>query len=150
MQNIAAYSTKRVQWKCEKCGKLFITRVQDRTNYHSGCPSCNTIGTSFSEQYLYFIIKQIFNNAENRFNSERPEVDSELLGRDTSIYSHRWKNLFFLKDYQRFFSKGLKGKISNNNYYLMQKKFMEIYNICFGEGRELSIKPIERNTDKLN
>ena len=101
------------------------------------------------ESILNNIVSQI-NNAENRFNSERPEVDSELLGRDTSIYSHRWKNLFFLKDYQRFFSKGLKGKISNNNYYLMQKKFMEIYNICFGEGRELSIKPIERNTDELN
>ncbi len=56
------------------------------------------------------------NNAENRFNNEKPEVDSEFSIKDKSLYEHKWKNLFSLKNYQRFFSKGLKGKISNNNY----------------------------------
>ena len=100
------------------------------------------------EHLIDNFVSQI-NNAENRFNSERPEVDSEFLGRDTSLYGHKWKNLFFLKDYQRFFSKGLKGKISNSNYYLMQKKFMEIYNICFGEGRGIAIKPIDWNREEF-
>jgi len=84
------------------------------------------------------------NNAENRFNNEKPEVDSEFSIKDKSLYEHKWKNLFSLKNYQRFFSKGLKGKISNNNYYIMQKKFLEINNICFAEPKGQPIKIIER------
>ena len=84
------------------------------------------------------------NNAENRFNNEKPEVDSEFSIKDKSLYEHKWKNLFSLKNYQRFFSKGLKGKISNNNYYIMQKKFLEINNICFAEPKGQPIKLIER------
>ena len=88
------------------------------------------------------------NNAENRFNKEKPEVDSEFDIADKSLYAHKWKNLFFLKDYQRFFSKGLKGKISNNNYYIMQKKFLEINEICFAEPKGQAIKTIERTKEK--
>ena len=62
---------------------------------------------------------------------------------DKTIYIHKWKNLFFLRDYQRFFLKGLKGKISNNNFYQMQKKFLEINNICFAESKGQQIKNIE-------
>ena len=56
------------------------------------------------------------NRAENRYNNEKPEEDSEFNIKDKSLYLHKWKNLFFLRDYQNFFLKGLKGKISNNNY----------------------------------
>jgi len=88
------------------------------------------------------IIKDI-NNAENRFNIEKPSDDSNFNVMDKTIYIHKWKNLFFLRDYQRFFLKGLKGKISNNNFYQMQKKFLEINNICFAESKGQQIKNIE-------
>ena len=83
------------------------------------------------------------NNAENRYNSEKPEEDSEFNIKDKSLYVHKWKNIFFLRDYQKFFLKGLKGKISNNNYYQMQKKFLEINSICFAESKGQPIKNIE-------
>ena len=88
------------------------------------------------------IIKDI-NNAENRFNKEKPSDDSNFNVMDKTIYIHKWKNLFFLRDYQRFFLKGLKGKISNNNFYQMQKKFLEINSICFAESKGQQIKNIE-------
>ena len=92
------------------------------------------------------IVEEI-NKAENRFNSEKPEVDSEFSIRDKSLYHHKWKNLFYIKDYQKFFLKGLKGKISNNNFYQMQKKFLEINNICFADSKGQPIKILEREND---
>ena len=83
------------------------------------------------------------NDAENRFNTEKPENDSEFVIQNKSLNIHKWKNIFFLKDYQRFFLKGLKGKISNNNYYIMQKKFAEINNICFANTKGQPIKKIK-------
>ena len=90
------------------------------------------------------------NNAENRYNNEKPEEDSEFNIKDKSLYVHKWKNLFFLRDYQKYFLKGLKGKISNNNYYLMQQKFLEINSICFAEPKGQPIKNIEiiKNQDE--
>ena len=92
------------------------------------------------------IISEI-NNTENRFNNENPEVDSNFTIKDKSLYLHKWKNLFYIKDYQKFFLKGLKGKISDTNYYQMQKKFLEINNICFANSKGQPIKTIEWPND---
>ena len=94
------------------------------------------------ENIIENIIQEI-NNAENRFNNEMPNVDSNFNVIDKSIYIHKWKNLFFIRDYQRFFMKGLKGRISNSNFYLMQKKFVEINNICFAPPKGQQIRDIE-------
>ena len=92
------------------------------------------------------ILLQI-NNAENRFNNEQPLVDSEFHVKDQSLNLHKWKNLFYIRDYQRFFLKGLKGKISNSNYYLMQKKFLDINKICFSEPKGQAIKKLKCRND---
>lgn len=94
------------------------------------------------ENIIENIIQEI-NNAENRYNNERPNVDSNFNVIDKSIYIHKWKNLFYIRDYQRFFMKGLKGKISDSNYYLMQKKFLEINDICFAQPKGQPIRDIE-------
>ena len=86
------------------------------------------------ENIIENIIQEI-NNAENRFNNEMPNVDSNFNVIDKSIY--------IIRDYQRFFMKGLKGRISNSNYYLMQKKFLEINNICFAPPKGQQIRDIE-------
>ena len=94
------------------------------------------------ENIIENIIKDI-NNTENRFNNEKPNVDTKFNVVNKTINIHKWKNLFFLRDYQRFFMKGLKGRISNSNFYQMQKKFLEINNICFAESKGQEVKNIE-------
>ena len=94
------------------------------------------------ENIIENIIKDI-NNTENRFNNEKPNVDTKFNVVNKTINIHKWKNLFFLRDYQRFFMKGLKGRISNNNFYQMQKKFLEINSICFAESKGQEVKNIE-------
>ena len=75
------------------------------------------------------------NRAENRYNVEKPEVDAHFVVKDKGLNIHKWKNLFYLKDYQKFFLEGLKGKISNGNYKQMEKKFRQIQHVCFSEGK---------------
>ena len=71
---------------------------------------------------------------ENRFNDEKPEVDSNFKSKDKTLIDNRWKNSFSLDEYQQFFMKNLKGKISSMNYRKMLKKFRQISLMCFSEG----------------
>ena len=71
---------------------------------------------------------------ENRFNDEKPEVDSNFKSKDKTLIDNRWKNSFSLDEYQQFFMKNLKGKISSMNYRIMLKKFRQFSLICFSEG----------------
>ena len=86
------------------------------------------------EKLIIDILSEI-NKTENRYNKERPEVDANLIVRDKGLNIHKWKNIFFLKDYQRYFLDGLKGKISMGNYRQMLRKFNQIQRICFSEGK---------------
>jgi hypothetical protein len=86
------------------------------------------------ETLITDILEEI-NKTENRYNIERPEVDAHFVVKNKGLNIHKWKNLFYLKDYQKFFLEGLKGKISNGNYKQMEKKFRQIQHACFSEGR---------------
>lgn len=83
--------------------------------------------------------------AENRFNVEKPEVDSNFKSKDKTLIDNRWKNSFSLDEYQQFFMKNLKGKISSMNYRQMLKKFRQISLMCFSEGNNnyTSIKRLD-------
>lgn len=39
-ENTAPKSTKKVWWKCPKCGMSYPARISDRTGKSSGCPYC--------------------------------------------------------------------------------------------------------------
>ena len=83
------------------------------------------------------VVKDILDeirNTENRFNLEKPEVDSNFRSKDKNLIDNRWKNSFSLDEYQQFFMKNLKGKISSMNYRIMLKKFRQISLMCFSEG----------------
>ena len=87
------------------------------------------------ENLITDILEEI-NKAENRYNKEKPEDDANLIVREKSLNVHKWKNIFYLRDYQKFFLEGLKGKISNKNYEQMERKFRQIQHVCFSEGKK--------------
>ena len=74
------------------------------------------------------------NHAENRYNLEKPKVDFNFRSKDKILIDNRWKNTFSLDEYQKYFSRNLKGKISSMSYLKMMKKFQKISLICFSEG----------------
>lgn len=74
------------------------------------------------------------NHAENRYNLEKPNVDFNFRSKDKILIDNRWKNTFSLDEYQKYFSRNLKGKISSMSYLKMMKKFQQISLICFSEG----------------
>ncbi len=73
-------------------------------------------------------------NTENRYNDENPKVDVNLRSKEKLLIDNRWKNSFSLDEYQKYFTKYLKGKISSLNYRQMLKKFRQISLMCFHEG----------------
>lgn len=89
--------------------------------------------SSIRKQVVKDLLDEI-KNAENRYNAEKPEVDSEFRSKEKYLIDNRWKNTFSLEEYQQFFTKNLKGKISSLNYRQMLKMFRQISLICFSEG----------------
>ena len=79
------------------------------------------------------------NKTEDRFNKEIPNVDSDLISKDKIIVDNKWKNSFYLDEYQQFFMKHLKDKISGMNFRQMMKKFRDISIMCFSPGNEHNI-----------
>lgn len=80
------------------------------------------------------IMDDIEKKSENRYNLEKPNVDFKFRSRDKYLIDQRWKNTFSLDEYQKYFIKHLKGKISDMSYLKMVKKFQKISLICFSEG----------------
>ena len=89
--------------------------------------------SSIRKQVMKDMLDEI-KNAENRYNAEKPEVDSEFRSKEKYLIDNRWKNSFSLEEYQQFFMKNLKGKISSLNYRQMLKRFRQISLMCFCEG----------------
>ena len=87
------------------------------------------------ENLITDILEEI-NRAENRYNKEKPEDDANFMVKEKSLSMHKWKNIFYLRDYQKFFLEGLKGKISNRNFQQMERKFRQIQHVCFSEGKK--------------
>ncbi len=62
-------NNEKVWWVCADCGKEFPARIINRTGYkHTGCPQCNKyMQTSFAEQAVFYYIKKVFPDAENKY-----------------------------------------------------------------------------------
>ena len=80
------------------------------------------------------VMDDIDKKTENRYNFENPNVDFKFRSRDKNLIDNRWKNTFSLNEYQKYFIKNLRGKISDMSYLNMVKKFQKISLICFSEG----------------
>lgn len=57
-------SNKKVKWRCSK-GHEWFNCVCFRTRGY-GCPHCNHNSTSYPEQFIYWSLKQLYPNTENR------------------------------------------------------------------------------------
>ena len=80
------------------------------------------------------VLDDIKKNTENRYNLEKPSIDFNFRSKDKNLIDNRWKNTYSLDEYQKYFIKNLRGKISDMSYLNMVKKFQKISLICFSEG----------------
>lgn len=70
------FSSQKVYWKCPIGHPDYITTIK-RRSYGQGCPVCaRESQTSFPEQAIFYFIKQVFPDAENRYKcGNKIEVD---------------------------------------------------------------------------
>ena len=68
MQDLLPGTHKKVKWVCKK-GHSWVCPVVDRTTHMRMCPKCNTTGTSYIEQFIYFALTQLYDSCENRYRA---------------------------------------------------------------------------------
>lgn len=68
-ETISYKSGVNYNFLCEKCGKIWNTKLVHRTVYGTGCPMCNRSSTSFGEQIIYRYYNNIFENVKNRIKT---------------------------------------------------------------------------------
>ena len=74
--SISKFSSKKVWWKCKRCGNSWNQTVANRTFNNSGCPKCNIENVnSFCEQAFYYYIKQAFPDSINGDSHIGMELD---------------------------------------------------------------------------
>lgn len=73
--NVRPYSEKIVWWKCSVCGHSYKRIINVRTIENAICPKCSAKGTSYGEQYIYWFLKEIFDNVKNRIKIRGMEYD---------------------------------------------------------------------------
>ena len=67
INKITRGSKLKIQWVCSKCKRKWISEINQRTYYKTGCPYCQVHNTSFSEMYLFHCFKQAYEKIEHRF-----------------------------------------------------------------------------------
>ncbi|MGI1813943.1 zinc-ribbon domain-containing protein [Priestia sp. TGN 0903] len=73
-ENYLPGSMEKVWWKCSK-GHEWQASINNRVYKKSNCPKCFG-ATSFNEQAVFFYIKKLFKDAENRYLvDKRTEID---------------------------------------------------------------------------
>lgn len=75
-------SKKKVKWRCNKCGNVWNASVVERILHRTGCTSCNHNGTSYSEQFIFNCIKQVFSKTVNRYkvaNNKYTNIELDIL-----------------------------------------------------------------------
>lgn len=88
MDQITTGSSKRMQWKC-KNGHTWYTSVSHRTTSKSQCPYCTTDNTSYPEQYIFFALKNIYPDTQNRGILFKDDINKRGMEYDVVIPSIR-------------------------------------------------------------
>ena len=65
LDNVHAGSIEKAYFKCQN-GHEFLVSIRGRTEHRTGCKKCSTMGTSYSEQFIYWALKQIYPDTQNR------------------------------------------------------------------------------------
>lgn len=81
---VFSHGTQHVWWKCRECGNSWKAKIHNRANGR-GCPVCNPYGTSFVEQTVFFYVRQIYDDAVNRYLFKRFELDIYIPSIQTAI-----------------------------------------------------------------
>ena len=83
-QDVMRYTERRVWW-LGKCGHEWQSTVAGRVTSKIGCPICNPLGTSFPEQAIFYYVKKIYKDVENRYNYSGIELDLYIESIKTAI-----------------------------------------------------------------
>jgi len=140
MNEVTKGSKKKMLWKCSK-GHEWYTRICYRTKDMTKCPYCNTRGTSYPEQYIYWSLKQIYPQTISRGKYQDIEFDITVPEEKTCI---EYSPTYWHAD--RHERDQLKADICKEHnvrfIYIMEdsyNEYEEIWNkdyICFHIGKE--------------
>lgn len=134
ISEIASMSARKFKWKCSNCKKIFSQIVYNRTRNNQGCPYCNTTGTSFPEQYIYYGIKNEVDEVESRIILGK-EATRTGRGYEYDIYipyEFMYKDIIYkglVIEYNSFWHIGKEKRDKIKREYAEENKlyYLEIY-----------------------
>ncbi|MBQ3163287.1 MAG: zinc-ribbon domain-containing protein [Lachnospiraceae bacterium] len=83
MGEVAYGSHIKMLWRNKECGHEWYAIIWSRVN-GSNCPECNKRSTSYPEQYLYWALKQLYPETQNRYKAFK-DIDSRGIELDVYI-----------------------------------------------------------------
>lgn len=79
-------SSDKVTWICNSNDKhIWKASISSRTLGRTGCPHCNTNGTSYTEQMIYQSLKELYINCQNRYKAFN-NIEYDIVLPDEKIY----------------------------------------------------------------
>lgn len=111
-ENFSSSSNFKVWWKCDFCGNEWKDSINHRTRRGSSCPNCSLVGSSYSEQAIYYYIKQLFPEAVSRDKSIGIELDIYIPSKQIAI---EYDGIFYHNSKTSLEKENIKDRICKEN-----------------------------------
>lgn len=98
MDSVNCGTYTRAYFKCRKCGYESMKIISSLTKQKSGCRKCSVTGTSYPEQFIYFSIKQMFEDTMSRekmFGGYEYDIvipSKKVCVEYNGCYYHKWSS----------------------------------------------------------
>ena len=111
INEFSSRSNKIVWWKCSFCGYEWEASFNSRTT-KQGCPNCSLVGSSFSEQAVFFYVAKEFPDAISRDKSFGKELDIYIPSIKTAI---EYDGFYYHNDKKSFEKENSKDRLCKKN-----------------------------------
>lgn len=76
---VGTYETvhKKIEFRCKRCGRIWLAEPNSVLNSGTGCPSCNSSATSYAEQFIRFAFEETLGK-DNVRSRDRNAIGLEL------------------------------------------------------------------------
>ena len=154
-QDVFSRENKRYWWICPICNESYLATLANRTAGKNH-KKCSQKGTSFPEQAIYFYVKQLFPEAQNRDTSYGFEMDIYIPSQNVAI---EFDGVRYHKDIAALSKDNNKDKLCEKNgitlYRLRDPRLLNTNSAiridCIDDGRKEKLNdPIKKLLCYLN
>lgn len=101
-KDVCRGSDKKAWWKCSRCGNSYQLPIRWQISFITGCNKCRTKGTSYSEQFIFYGLKQHFPDIKSRCKVGEGKIEFDIVLPSINTYieysGEFWHTTYSKKD----------------------------------------------------